>query len=246
MPDLPNPIVWSTSSKGLTLPEDEIHIWRAGLDRPPDVLSNLETNLVEEERSATRFHFLLAIEIISSLAAAFCGNYSERIWVSHPPRLSFVMETERKPSTDGRCSISIRFNISPLTVLLHSPGAAKRPRVGIDLEQIRPEFAAEEIAERHFRTGTRGLRALPPALVAEFSLCWTRKEAYVKARGAGLQIHWTSFNVPHAGAAGDAPERGCSAMETSFLPTCYEPFADVRRRTGIGSRGTGSGQPQNR
>jgi 4'-phosphopantetheinyl transferase len=90
----------------------------------------------------------------------------------------------------------VHFNLS------HSHGLAvyafaRNRELGIDLELIRQEFAGESIAERNF--SARELdewHRLPPELRAEaFFLCWTRKEAYVKARGEGLQIPLASFSV---------------------------------------------------
>jgi 4'-phosphopantetheinyl transferase len=69
--------------------------------------------------------------------------------------------------------------------------------LGIDVEFIRPEFPADEIAQRYFSPKeVMELRTLPPSLRAEgFYLCWTRKEAYIKATGEGLHVPLESFNV---------------------------------------------------
>jgi 4'-phosphopantetheinyl transferase len=74
---------------------------------------------------------------------------------------------------------------------------AMRSPVGVDVEIVRTNIACEEIAQRYFsRQEAAELRAAPRQLQAEaFFLCWTRKEAYVKARGEGLQIPLDSFNV---------------------------------------------------
>jgi 4'-phosphopantetheinyl transferase len=92
--------------------------------------------------------------------------------------------------------LPVHFNLS------HSRGLAvyafaRSRELGIDLEPIRPEFAGENIAERHFSSQELNeWHRLPPELRAEaFFLCWTRKEAYVKARGEGLQIPLASFSV---------------------------------------------------
>src|SRR5438270_913963 len=69
--------------------------------------------------------------------------------------------------------------------------------VGIDLEPVPEVFPGEEIAARYFSVREIAeLRALPPAERSDgFSVCWTRKEAYAKARGLGLQIKLDSFSV---------------------------------------------------
>ena len=76
-------------------------------------------------------------------------------------------------------------------------GIAKGRNLGIDVEHVRPEFAGEDIAKRYFSAREMNdLRTLPPDARAEgFFHCWTRKEAYLKATGMGLQIPLDSFAV---------------------------------------------------
>jgi len=69
--------------------------------------------------------------------------------------------------------------------------------LGVDVEFIRADVVTDEIAERYFSTQEIAeLKALPQRMRAEgFFRCWTRKEAYIKARGEGLQIPLDSFHV---------------------------------------------------
>ena len=96
----------------------------------------------------------------------------------------------------NRTPDAIRFNLS------HSHGKAlyaisRGREVGVDLEFIRCDLEAEQIAERFFsHSEIETLRALPPSLRKyAFFLCWTRKEAYIKARGEGLSMSLDQFDV---------------------------------------------------
>jgi 4'-phosphopantetheinyl transferase len=181
----------------LELPEGEIHIWRADLDVGQETLNRLMVTLDTAEQSrAARFHFprdrnyfIACRGILRELLGKYLGG--------SPAAVEFFYRAYGKPAhrpEDSRPPI--RFNIS------HSGGIAllafaHSREIGIDLEPIRPEFSGEEIAERYFSARELAeLRALPPALRPEgFSHCWTRKEAYVKALGLGLQVALDSFSV---------------------------------------------------
>src|SRR6202041_2760043 len=96
----------------------------------------------------------------------------------------------------GWSQSGLQFNVS------HSHGLALfafavAQQVGVDVEMVRADFAGEKIAERFFSSQeVRALRSLPAAVQDDgFFLCWTRKEAYIKARGEGLQIPLKSFHV---------------------------------------------------
>jgi len=191
------PVIWSAPPNPFALPEGEIHIWRANLDLRPEALSRLAITLDNGEQSrAARFHFprdrdhfIACRGILRGLLGKYLG--------SAPASLEFSYGDYGKPAhrpEDSRPPIG--FNVA------HSHGLAvfafaRNREVGIDLEPIRPEFAGEEIAERYFSAQELAeLRVLPAALRPEgFFICWTRKEAYVKARGLGLQVPLDSFSV---------------------------------------------------
>jgi 4'-phosphopantetheinyl transferase len=186
---------WSPAAQDLTLQNDEAHIWLAGLDVDPQERTRLRSYLNEEEVSrAERFvfprdrdHFIVARGRLRELV----GRYLR----CPPDVVQFKTARYGKPSLLDDLD-SLRFNLS------HSHGLAlygfcMGRELGIDTEKIRPGFAGEGIAARYFSAAEqKELEEVPDGLRATaFFLCWTRKEAYIKAHGNGLQIPLDSFDV---------------------------------------------------
>jgi 4'-phosphopantetheinyl transferase len=188
---------WSPATPGIQLSLNEVHIWRAclDLDSPiPDYHSTFLSN-AERDRAARfvfakdRDHFTVARIILRQLLGGYLGEL--------PQKVDIEILQHGKPTLRGTTDIpSLRFNLS------HSHGLVLfafclEHEVGVDLEKIRPEVAFEGIENNFFSPREREeLAALPLALRPEgFFLAWTRKEAYVKAHGEGLQTSLEGFDV---------------------------------------------------
>jgi 4'-phosphopantetheinyl transferase len=135
--------------------------------------------------------------------------------------LTFRIGPHGKPALDGSAACAgLEFNLSHSGDLALC--AVTRARaVGVDVEAIRPDFATSEVARRFFAPAeVAALEALPPGeRVAGFFACWTRKEAYIKARGTGIALGLDRFEVSLA------PGR-----PAALLATRDEPAAALRWR----------------
>jgi 4'-phosphopantetheinyl transferase len=120
------------------------------------------------------------------------GRYLER----NPRELTFEYSDHGKPFLAGTPVPELRFNLSHSHEVALFAFTSGRD-VGVDVEQIRPDRSTREIAERFFSPReARALFALPPEQqTAGFFRCWTRKEAYIKAKGKGMSIPLDSFAV---------------------------------------------------
>lgn len=162
----------------------EIHLWIVSLDTPPEPFDGLvQTLSSEERRRARRLAFARdrrRFLVRRGLRRALLARYADR----HPSELQ-LFETEcGKPELRGG---QVTFSCSYSGGLALYAVASGR-RVGIDVEGLRPVPGADEIARTLFNAAEyRILRGLPPRdRERAFLRCWTRKEAYAKARGTGL------------------------------------------------------------
>lgn len=112
----------------------------------------------------------------------------------HAADIQFQYSSKGKPSI-AECG-RIEFNVSHSTsvaVFAFTRGCS----IGIDVERFRTLPDMQAIANDFFCSAeTAELMALPPEQREHaFFLCWTRKEAYVKATGDGLSASLDSFRV---------------------------------------------------
>jgi 4'-phosphopantetheinyl transferase len=167
------------------------------LVRDPEELASLLQVLSTEERArAGRFHFQQDRDAFTAARGTLrrlLGSYLDR----QPEDLRFVLGPHGKPALlPGTPEAALRFNVSHSGELALIACAWNR-EVGVDVEKHRPGFAGEAIARRFFSAvEVTSLMALPEAQrEAAFFACWSRKEAYIKARGRGLSLSLASFDV---------------------------------------------------
>ena len=177
---------------------NEIHIWTASLNRDELFIENLHEFITKNEQiKADKFHFQKDQKnyIIShGLLRIILSRYL----IQKPNQIQFSISKYGKPSLQNNPGDEIlSFNMS------HSADkviyAITRNRmIGIDIERIVEVYPCEEIAENFFSTKENNeLLKLEPGKPREiaFFTTWTRKEAYIKARGEGLSVPLDQFDV---------------------------------------------------
>jgi len=161
----------------------------ATLERCRSVLSP------EELRRAARFivepprrHFIVArgtLRVLLGDALAI-----------DPRALEFEYGRFGKPSLKPGTAPPIEFNVSHSGEVVLVAIGGKRP-LGVDVEAVRGHRDFLRLAQRFFAPGeVARLESVPEsARAAAFYRCWTRKEAYLKARGTGITLGLDTFEV---------------------------------------------------
>lgn len=170
-----------------------MHIWRIPLAANAATLASYHRLLAPEENArAARFHFEIhrtRFVIARARLRILLASYLK----CEPADLAFSYTEHGKPYLSGAW---LMFNLSHAHEMA-VVGVARNRAIGVDIEHIRAELAGEEIAERYFASAeVCALRSFPPEeQPAAFFRCWTRKEAYIKARGEGLSMPLADFEV---------------------------------------------------
>lgn len=213
--------MWNLPPSQLQLVADEVQVWRIVLDVPEgevhqlrQVLDPVEQARADRFRKAVhRAHFTVARGALREVLSRYVGRAPEALVFQYGP--------QGKPSlikNDG--GDWLRFNLT------HSDGVAllavtRATAVGIDIEPRNREVGGPEIVERFFSPReVAAFRALPVALQQEaFLNGWTRKEAFIKARGQGLTLPLDQFSVSLT------PGRPAQLLEVQWDPGEIDQWA---------------------
>jgi len=171
------------------LASSEVHSWCVSLDVPPETCAGLDATLSHDERNRSarlrfardRQRFVVARGALRDLLGRYLGT--------RPGQIRFAYNAFGKPELSPEFGSRLRFNLS------HSADLAliaitTEAGIGVDLEYIRPQPEYAEIARSVFSAAeVDQLNRLPSHLYPQaFLSCWTKREAYVKARGEGLAV----------------------------------------------------------
>lgn len=174
--------------------DGEVHVVIARLD--DSLVDELIPSLSSDEQDrASRFvfdrdrnRFIVARGLLRKLLGGYLAT--------SPELIEFAYGDQGKPALASPLSPPVKFNLAHSHELAAYAFTSGR-EVGIDLEFVGRDVEIEAIARRFFAPQeVRVLVELPvEARNLAFFDCWTRKEAYIKARGGGLSIPLDEFNV---------------------------------------------------
>jgi len=179
------------------LPDDEVHVWQVDLVAWEKATEPLLDLLDPEEKAradrfkfpAPRNQFLISRALLRRALGCYLGIEAGQV--------------RFRTTKNGKPELATNSGFDPLQFnLSHTEGItvfaiARRRQVGVDVERIRTDTNAIELAERFFSPPeVQWLRSQPAAeQIPAFFTCWTGKEAYIKAHGEGLSMPLTSFGV---------------------------------------------------
>jgi 4'-phosphopantetheinyl transferase len=191
---------WEIPPDQVVLSEDEVHVWRVSVLQPLATIRYLRSLLSRDEIArAERFRFekdRYRFIVTHGLLRILLARYLNIPFVS-ASQLQFCSNAYGKPSLDLDMQDHVlNFNLSHSHELILFAFTYVR-QVGVDIEYMRPALDFESLAQHSFSPlENEMLRALPTSeRVKAFYQCWSRKEAYIKARGKGLAIPLDSFDV---------------------------------------------------
>ena len=175
--------------------KSQVHLWTGDL-RQAQAEQFTHLLSIDEKARVARFHFdqdRTDFTFARGMMRVVLGSYLD----ADPETLDFCYSAHGKPALGGEhAEAALRFNLS------HTQGSvlmaiSPNSDIGVDIEKVREDIEAEEIAAQFFSIAEReALMELPREFRVEaFFRCWTRKEAFLKARGHGLSFPLERFDV---------------------------------------------------
>lgn len=189
--------IWQAPPESLILDPGEVHVWRIALDVPARYVQALSPLLSPDETTRAERFLLEVVRSRFIVSHGATRRILSRYLHTEPEAIRFTTSARGKPAVVATdLSPPIRFSLS------HSEdvalcAVARDRELGVDVERLRAVATWRQIADRTFaQDEIQALRAVDEERAGEaFLRCWTRKEAYSKARGEGITGRWTQFAV---------------------------------------------------
>ncbi|MEE8637985.1 MAG: 4'-phosphopantetheinyl transferase superfamily protein [Candidatus Margulisiibacteriota bacterium] len=161
-----------------------VDIWQVNLDQDEQTLKELESLLSEEELARAhrlkiedvKRRFVASRGMLRRILARYTGGKSED--------LKFQYNSNGKPEL---IQSKVCFNLSHSgDVALYAVTLDRA--VGVDIEKVKENINYKELAKRYFSEQEfNSIMSHPESQQKEkFYRCWTRKEAYLKAKGSSI------------------------------------------------------------
>ncbi|MEM9135975.1 MAG: 4'-phosphopantetheinyl transferase superfamily protein [Cyanobacteria bacterium P01_F01_bin.42] len=177
------------------LEQKNIHLWWSFLSQCKATTQQWETLAPDEQERALRFkrdrdyqRYVITRSTLRQFLAAYLQISAAEIQFSYGDK--------GKPRVDeSRHQQRIEFNLSHSQDLVlwgfsHDP-------VGVDVEYVKPDFDAEQIARRFFTQREHAaVQAQSTARQHFFFQLWTRKESCIKATGDSLFEQISQLEIP--------------------------------------------------
>lgn len=193
MPPANNDASWLPyDGQSLSCTPHNLHLWRIDLNQPEQHLKHLLSLLSAFEQARAKAFYTDALRrrfIVRRAALRYIlSMYLDVL----PGDIRYEVSLHGKPHLPDKL---LHFNLS------HSQnkaliGVAQHP-IGVDIEHVVPINDMALVASRHFTQREQAdlFSLADDQQLPAFYRCWTRKEAFIKADGAGLSIPLNSFDV---------------------------------------------------
>lgn len=182
-----------------SLGDNEVHVWHTDLSAQGAAVDKAFPLLDSDEQNRAARFIVPEPRVQFILSRAFLRIALGQYLRIEPQEVRFRTAAHGKPELAR--DAGLYFNLS------HTDGetviaVTRAGRVGVDVERIRKNLDPLALGIRFFSPQeSEWLQAQPPDQRFDaFFACWTAKEAYVKACGAGLSAPLDGFGViPRAG-----------------------------------------------
>ncbi len=188
----------------IAIDPSEIHLWLTDYDAIGDeALHNAYRRLLSDDERAQEPKYYFAKDRRRYLVTrALVRTVLSRYAAVDPRDWTFATNAYGRPhATNAQAEdLGLTFNLSHTHSMI-ALGVTVGRALGVDVENVRSRTVSMDMADRFFSPLESGDLANTPSHRQQYRFFeyWTFKEAYIKARGMGLQLPLDkfSFRYPH-------------------------------------------------